>query len=186
MCAKLHRSRQVGTTLIELILFIVIVSVGVAGILSVMNITTRYSADPMVRKQALAIAESLLEEIMLQPFTFCDPTDPNAATAASAADCTPALVQGIGATAGQTRYAEPRFNNVGDYHGFSMIGIQRLEDGAAIGGLGAYNANVAITAETLGAPAADCLRIAVTVTAPAAESITLDGYRCRYAPRAVP
>ncbi len=55
--------RQKGISLIELIMFIVIVSVGIAGILSVMNVTTKASADPLLRKQALAIAESLLEEI---------------------------------------------------------------------------------------------------------------------------
>lgn len=58
--------RQAGITLIELVLYIVIVSVGIAGILSVMNVTTQHSADPMVRKQALAAAESLLEEILLK------------------------------------------------------------------------------------------------------------------------
>lgn len=186
MSTDAPRTRQAGATLIELIIFIVIVSVGIVGILSVMNITTRASADPMVRKQALAVAESLLEEIMLQPFTFCDPTDPNAPTAYSTGDCTPALIQGLGPTAGQTRYAEPRFNNVGDYHNFSMTGIRRLEDGTVITALSGYNANVSITAETPGSPTADCLRIAVTVSAPGTETITLDGYRCRYAPRAVP
>ena len=54
--------RQRGLTLIELIVFIVIILVGVAGILSVMNITTRASADPMVRKQSMAFAEAVLEE----------------------------------------------------------------------------------------------------------------------------
>ena len=58
--------RQAGLSLIELVMFIVIVGVAVAGVLSVMNVTTRHSADPMIRKQAQAIAESLLEEIELQ------------------------------------------------------------------------------------------------------------------------
>lgn len=196
MCTDLQRLRQSGLTLLELILFIVIVSVGIVGILSVMNITTRHSADPMVRKQALSIAESLLEEIQLQPFTYCDPGDPNATTAYSAATCTPALIQGLGPTGAQTRYADPRFNNVGDYHGFSMNatnppGIKRLENGAVIGGLESYNATVGIALETPGTPGpggvtADCLRIQVTVTAPGTETIILDGYRCRYAPRSVP
>lgn len=60
--------RQRGFTLIELIIFIVVVSAGLAGILSVMNTVVKSSADPMVRKQAAASAESILEEIMLQSY----------------------------------------------------------------------------------------------------------------------
>ena len=55
---------QRGVTLIELIIFIVIITVGIVGILSVMNITTRSSADPIVRKQAVAMAEAILEEVL--------------------------------------------------------------------------------------------------------------------------
>jgi len=71
----MHRSRQRGVNFIELIIFIVIVGVAVAGILLVMNNTTQRSADPQVRKQALQIAEALLEEIELAKFTYCLPTD---------------------------------------------------------------------------------------------------------------
>ena len=78
---------QRGISLIELIMFIVIVSVALAGILLVMNVTNKSSADPLVHKQALAIAESLLEEVELMPFTLCDPNDANAASAVIAADC---------------------------------------------------------------------------------------------------
>jgi MSHA pilin protein MshD len=60
----ISRPNQCGVTLIELVIFIVIISVGLVGILSVMNITTRNSADPMVRKQAMAIAEAVLEEVL--------------------------------------------------------------------------------------------------------------------------
>jgi len=49
----------------------VVVSVALAGILSVMNTVVKSSADPMVRKQSIAIAESLLEEILLK--NCCDP-----------------------------------------------------------------------------------------------------------------
>ena len=64
--------RQRGVTLIELIVFIVIVSVGLAGVLTVFNVVVRNSADPLVTKQALAVADALLEEILLKD--FCDPT----------------------------------------------------------------------------------------------------------------
>ncbi len=66
--------RQRGVTLIELIVFIVIVSVGVAGVLSSLNVSVRGSADPLLAKQALAIAEGLLEEIMAKNYTDPDGT----------------------------------------------------------------------------------------------------------------
>lgn len=81
------RSPQCGISLIELILFIVIIGVGLAGITVTYNTVVRRSADPMVRKQALAIAESLLLEIEQQAFTWCDPQDANVVTATSAAGC---------------------------------------------------------------------------------------------------
>mgnify|MGYP003387114915 CR=1 FL=1 len=79
--------RQRGVTLIELIVFIVIVSVGLAGILSVLNLTTRHSADPMIRKQMLAIAEGMMDEVAAQPVTWCDPQPPGANTAMKVAAC---------------------------------------------------------------------------------------------------
>lgn len=62
------RSAQRGFTLIELIIFIVVVSAGLAGILSVMNTVVASSADPMVRKQAMALADSIMEEILLKSY----------------------------------------------------------------------------------------------------------------------
>jgi MSHA pilin protein MshD len=71
--------RQRGFTLIELIIFIVVVSAGLAGILSVMNTVVKSSADPMVRKQAMALADSILEEILLKSYAH----DPAAAVGTS-------------------------------------------------------------------------------------------------------
>ena len=42
-----------GFTLIELIIFIVIISVGLAGVLLIFDTVTRHSADPIRAKQAL-------------------------------------------------------------------------------------------------------------------------------------
>ena len=50
-----------GFTLIEVIIFIVVVGAGLAGILSVSTTVVKSSADPMVRKQAAALADSILE-----------------------------------------------------------------------------------------------------------------------------
>lgn len=57
-----------GFTLIELIIFIVVVGVGLAGIFSVVSVVVKSSADPMVRRQAMAMADSIMEEILLKAY----------------------------------------------------------------------------------------------------------------------
>ncbi|MFA6312356.1 MAG: type II secretion system protein, partial [Sterolibacterium sp.] len=82
MCIEmkpLRRRPQSGLTLVELVMFIVIVSVALAGVLTVLNVTVKSSADPMIAKQMLAIAEALLEEVQAKSFTYCDPNDANVA-----------------------------------------------------------------------------------------------------------
>jgi type II secretory pathway pseudopilin PulG len=84
MSLTTERRLERGVTLVELIVFIVIVSTAVAGVLMTLDISNRSSADPMIQKQALAVAEALLEEVQLQPFTYCDPDDQQAHRAESA------------------------------------------------------------------------------------------------------
>ncbi len=64
-----RRTRHLGVTLIEQIVFIVIVGLAVAGVMAAFVMSTRGSVDPMLQKQALAIAEAILEEVQLMPFT---------------------------------------------------------------------------------------------------------------------
>src|SRR6187431_1348174 len=92
-----------GFTLIELVLFIAIIGIALGGVLVAYDYSARDSADPVVKKQALAIAESLLEEIQQMPFTYCDPDDPAVSTAASPASC--ATPEASGPEAGETRYS---------------------------------------------------------------------------------
>lgn len=94
MSTKRH-TRHTGLTLIELVIFMVIVGVAAAGIMGVLNIGGSHSADPVRRKQALMIAEALMEEVLLARFTYCNPGAPNADTATSQANCgtPPALSQ---------------------------------------------------------------------------------------------
>jgi MSHA pilin protein MshD len=196
---------QCGVTLIELVMFIIIVGIAVAGILLVYTNTVRYSADPVIRKQMVAIGEAMLEETRLMPFTYCDPNDANAATAGAAlvgaGNCA-TTVESIGPEAGETRYtAAAPFDNVNDYAGFDTatatpMGIADLS-GAVIGGLAGYQAQVSASAQPLGPGggliaavdgngAPQVLLITVTVTASGADSVSLSGYRTRYAPNAVP
>jgi MSHA pilin protein MshD len=58
---------QRGVSLLELIVFIVIVSTSLAGILTMLNSSVQHSADPMIQKQMLTIAEGLLDEVEQMP-----------------------------------------------------------------------------------------------------------------------
>jgi MSHA pilin protein MshD len=162
MCTR-HNQR--GISLIELIMFIVIISVALAGILLVMNNVTRHSADTLVRKQALAVAESLLEEIELQDFI----------AVAAVAPATPANRSTV-------------YHIVTDYDGYKTAGagIFTFDNSTAIAGLGNYNVSpvgvVAITAGELGplVPAASAVRITVSVTDPSGQATVVTGYRTAY------
>jgi MSHA pilin protein MshD len=207
---------QRGISLVELIMFIVIVGVALAGILLVMNVTTKGSADPLIHKQTLAIAESLLEEVELMPFTFCDPDDPTASSAATpavaAGSCT-ARVEALGPdaafapyqTTAETRYSTTTpFDNVNDYNGCQLntgvanagcdttgtVGVRDIAGNPA--GPAGYRAVIVVNNNLIpaaGAPAiaaTEALLITVTVTGPDNFPVVLDGIRTRYSPRSVP
>ena len=187
MYSKMRR-RCAGISLIELVVFIVVVAIGIGGVVAAYGQYTKSSVDPVVRKQALAVAESILEEVSLQPFTYCDPTDPAVytATSATAAQC-PVLLEAIGPEAGQARTGTNPFNNVNDYNGFAMAGAAMTDlTGAAVPLLSAYSASVSVSASTGELPSllanTDALKIVVTVTGPAGISVVLQGYRLQYAP----
>jgi MSHA pilin protein MshD len=188
------RRIQAGLSLIETLVFMVVVSVGVVGLLSTISPMVQSSGDPVVARQAMAIAESLLSEIEQQPFTYCDPDDANFASAASTADCTGGAAgsQDKGGAdlttptpVAETRYsASNPFDNVADYGGFSMSPIHSVDEGTIpVTGLEGYTASVAITraGAAFSLPNDAVLRIDVRVQNGPTD-ITLTGYRFRYAP----
>lgn len=183
MPAMHRRRRSRGLTLIELLLFVVVVGIALAAMLKVFVTGTAASADPMIRRQQLAIAESLLREVQLMPFTWCDPDDANVEKANAAADCA-TTAEAIGPEAGETRYGPAYFDNVNDYQGFSMSGIRDIGNNL-VGGLAGYAASVAVAPAALDSlgTAGDALRITVTITGPDASTLVLQGWRTRYAPQ---
>lgn len=199
-CAEGAKPGQRGLSLIELVLAIMIISVSVAGVLLVFNNSVRNSADPMVRKQAVAIAEAMLNEVLAQPYTFCDPQDVahEAATPpASTADCTGGAAasqdRGGGALgpqpSGEGRFnATNPFDNVADYHGYATNSvIYGMDDGAnRITALDGYSVSVTVSraGATFSLAADAALRVDVRVTG-RGETVTLTGYRFRYAPHSI-
>jgi MSHA pilin protein MshD len=188
-------------SLIEVVVFIVVLGVAFAGMLVVYNRVTQASVDPIVRKQALAIAQSLLEEIELHAYTFCDPDDANVYTATTptvgAGGCA-ATVENLNTEGPESRYSTPRFDNVSDYDSFCMgPGIPACANpvittaaGIGIPELGDYRVDVAIAQIVNGdlpntIPVGEGLRVTVTARhLPTGTTVTLEGYRLRYAPNA--
>lgn len=190
MCIRHRQVRQSGASLIELIIFIVVMSVGVVGLVAVINPMIRFSADPMQQKQLMAIAESLLSEVEQQPFTWCDPNDAAATSAKAYSDCAVSQDNGGGAlTSGipgtETRYGTTpttAFDNVADYGGYSSANI---DDASGSNTMTGYQVSIAVTrvGSTFGlSDNAAALAITVTVTHNG-QSYALTGYRFRYAPR---
>ena len=193
-CSRLSQSQ--GFTLVELVVFISIVTVALAGVMTALSYTNKFSPDPEVHKQALVIAEGLMQEIQQVPFTYCDPNDANAATATAYTDCAANSEQLLTGPSPNTesRYNQTNpFDNVADYGGFSMpdascAGICRVGDATPISGLSGYTANVVLTnvggtGSFPGLPADAVIQVAITVTGPANTTVLLKGYRVRYAPR---
>ena len=194
---------QRGVTLIELVIFIVVVSIAVVGLLQIFTRTTASSADPQLRKQALAIAEAMLDEIEGARFTFCDPVaDPAADMAMNAAPfnsatnptgcTTPQNVSATVPASGRPYY------NVSDYVRSFNAPVVYAADAAGNSFPAGYVVSVAISPDAGLGPAGamlpsdatpvnmNVLRITVTVTYGANQQLVLAGYRTRYAGNAVP
>nr|WP_295083161.1 type II secretion system protein [uncultured Roseateles sp.] len=172
--------------MIELIMFIVVIGAALAGVLKIFVQAGASSADPQMQRQALAIAESLMEEVQLQAFTFCDPDDANLETASSSAGCA-SQVENLGPEAGETRFSTPQFDNVNDYKGYAMnAGIVDINN-VPVPGLAGYSASIDVANAALGnisLASGDALLITVTVIGPGGTQVVLSGYRSRHSPNA--
>ena len=156
MCTSRSMRGEAGFTMLELVVFIVIVSVGLAGVLSVLNQASLKSVDPFPIKQALAVAEGFMDEISLKP--YANPTG------------------GFSGAATQANRAQ--FDDVSDYNGYSQVGVYSQAGGSALAGLGSYSVAISVAATTLNGTAAKL--ITVTVTDPKGDSYALAGYRTSY------
>ncbi len=147
-------SRQRGFTLLEMVIAIVVLGVGLAGVLAAFATVGHGSADAAIAQQMLAIAEEMLEEVQLKPYT--------AAASTARVDC-----------------ERVNFNDTLDYNGYATSGRICTIDGAAIPSLTGYSVQVSVQVSSLSGVAA-AQRISVTVSR-GNDSITLVGWRTDYA-----
>ena len=147
--------RQSGGTLIELVIAIVIISISVSAILMALSTSLAQSADPMIRHQAVSIAEAYLEEIALKPFADPDGVDGEA--------------------------SRDLFDDVDDYNTLVDVGA-RDQFNAALAGLEDYTVTVAVTASSAlpSIASTDLFLISVTITHAAQIDFTISAYRANF------
>lgn len=148
-----NRLRRSGFTLIEMIVSMVVIGVGLAGVLASFDTTVKASTDPLVYKQMLVVAEEMQEEIFLKPYG-----------------------PGAGTITGCNR---SQADDIGDYVGYSDQPVCDI-DGVAVPGLAGYRVSVTIGDVSLGSPAVPARRIEVRVSH-GRDGLTLVGWRTDYA-----
>ncbi|MDI1348583.1 prepilin-type N-terminal cleavage/methylation domain-containing protein [Aquabacterium sp.] len=148
------RAAQQGFTIIEMVVAIVVIGVGVAGLLSAFSMSVRNSADPMQVKQSQVVADEIMEEILLKPYS--------STTTSSSVGC-----------------ARNQYYDVAAYNGYTTTGKICDVDGVAIAALNGYSLKVDVVAATLNGVAA-ARKITVTVTK-GADNYILVGWRTDYA-----
>ncbi len=118
-----YNRNQSGISLIELVIFIVILSVALTGITLIYINTTRYSADPMVRIRSIELAQSTLEEILLKAYDDNTPVGGGCVRFATNSRCPAGAPPnpdaateafGLNAEAGETNRS--LFDDVDDYN----------------------------------------------------------------------
>lgn len=151
----MKRSRQSGATLIELVISIVIIAIAAGAVLMGLSTSLTQSADPMIRHQAVAIAEAYLEEIALK--SFADP-------------------DGVDGEASRDLY-----DDVDDYNGLVDNGARNQFD-AAIADLSDYTVSVSVTGSNAlpSITSTDLFLISVQVSHPSNVSFTVSGYRANF------
>lgn len=148
-------------TLIELLMAIVIISAGLAGVMLAFSTVVKSSSDPVIHKQMLAIGEEMMEEITLKPF-------------AAAAHAPPTNV-----------CARNTFNDILDYNGYNTAAICDI-DGTAIPALSTYGVTVAVDSTAIATAnlpplvAGQARMITVTVSH-GTDTFQLIGWRTNYA-----
>lgn len=157
MNAVLPTSKTRGVTLVELIISIAVIGVAFAGMMAAYSSMVGRSADPMIYQQAIAIADSFLEEIASKDY--------------------PASFSGSCAAPPVSRAL---FDDVCDYAGYSSSNLSDIAGNAL--GITGYQVAIAVSAAggQLSLPANDVLLVTVSVTHPLGSTLSLNTYRARF------
>ena len=152
------REKQQGLTLIEVVVFIVVISIGLTMLVKSIGLNLKTSTNPIVRLKALEKSQALMDEILARKYDENTPTGGVPACGST----TGVACAGIVADGG--------FDDVGDYNGYS--------DNSDVGY--SLSTTVQFAGGELGLGATAAKRITVVVNMPDGKSLTLSAYKVNF------
>ncbi len=191
--ARQHGAADSGVTLLELLVAIIIITVGAGVLFSYLASVTR-SPEPVLRARLVALGTALMEEIVAKRWderariggeALCtdegNPACPGKTASSS-----------LGTDGGESLSNRGSLDDVDDYDGFSESGTFEDQEGRTVTIPGASRSvSVCYVSSSLSSVSdspSQCVasgttntkRIVVTVTSPAGETFTLVTLRCNY------
>ncbi len=159
---------QRGFTLIEMIVFIVVISSALGAMVAAFGQSSRNSVDPIVNVRMLEIAQSQLDEVLARKY------DENTPTGGIPA-CNP-----CSGTLGPDEVTETGSDTYDDVDDFDLdVGDPDYTDGSG------YSWRIDVTNAGAGLPnfggvSTQAKRIEVTVTAPTGNGLSLSAYKVNF------
>jgi len=197
------KRRQRGFSLIETVIFIIVLSLGIAGLVAVFFHTSMHGHEPYLQQRALAVASAYMDEILHKRWDESSPVGGGCVETGSGicaawcagltypdcrrcnlgvGVCSAPMASGSGAEEGTNR---GQFDDIDDYNGLSETPpLNAL--GAPMSGAGAFSGfSAAVTvghpaAAWNGVAAAEVKRIEVEVSTPDGQTIALNAYRLNF------
>lgn len=156
---RIERSR--GVTLVELVVFIVVISLSLGALVQVINQSLIKSVDPIVRVRLLELAQSQLDEVQSRKY---DENTPTGGIPACTTGCA-----GVGLE-GEDINVVSSLDDVDDFNGYSTTPVAGYS----------VSVSVSLAGADLGLAAADAKLITVTASADSGESLKLSTYRANF------
>lgn len=158
MRINLNNYAQRGVTLIEILIFIVVISVGLTMMVRSVSHGLGKSVDPILRLKALEKGQALIDQILSRKFDENTPTGGVPACGSSSGVACLGIV------------ADSGYDDVGDYNGYTNTSDVNYS----------LSASVQFAGTDLGLSATAAKRITVVVTMPDGKSLTLSVYKVNF------
>lgn len=174
-CSQIGNS---GFTLVEMIVFIVVLAVGLSGVVLVINRTLLDAPEALINTRAMEISQLYLDEILTKKY---DENTPQGGSPPCDSPGNPACTAAAGFGTDPGEAARDRYDDVDDYHN---PGFQPVADanGNALPNYTDYEVRIDVTyaGTELGLASRRAKRISLTIRTPRNQQIPVTVYRTNF------